>query len=242
MSKEHKPLRLVKRNATLAKKTKEQKEALLIQLAKYPILQTACDKADVGRSTYYLWRKDDDEFRRRADDALNIGKEFICDMAESQLIKAIQNGNITALIYWLKNHHPDYCDKILHRYEIAEQTVTEEESLQIARALTHIGLASTLRRETRDKLDEMSKEQKQKESAIANARNEGLMSQEKLENTVIKIGNAKPTTIKAHLDSFEEEERIRKAKISEDYKNRKIFPKRTGVNLKEFFKKHLPKS
>jgi hypothetical protein len=196
-------------------------------------LQTACDKAGVGRSTYYLWRRDDKDFLQKAEGALRIGKEFINDMCESMLIKNIQAANNTALIFWLKNHHPEYCEKILHKYELAEQTITEAEGLEIARALTNIGLASILRKETRNKLDERAKEQKQKELAIANARDEGKVPQDKLEETIVKLGNGKKTTIKAHLDHFEEEERKRKENCQKILESNK--GERKGVNLKEFF-------
>jgi len=239
MSKEQKPLRLVKRKKTLDKKTKEQKEALIIQLAKYPILQTACDKAGVGRSTYYLWCKDDKEFKKKANEALTIGKDFINDMCESMLIKNIQDRNNTALIFWLKNHHPDYCEKIIHKYELPEPEVTEEESLQIASALTNIGLASILRKETRNRLDEKIREQQQKNLAIANARSAGALPRGNLEDTIINLGKGKPITIKEHLDRDEESEKKRIAeKAAKDRKNDRSLQKRRGVDLKEFFKKY----
>src|SRR3989338_1927840 len=93
------------RLATLAARTKVQKAELLEQLKKTPIIQTACNKVVVGRSTYYAWRKEDKGFARSADKALREGKGFISDMAISQLIKRIQEGNRKSVVFWLKNHH-----------------------------------------------------------------------------------------------------------------------------------------
>src|SRR3989338_10447984 len=73
-----------KRLETLAVKTRAQKQAFLEQLPKYPIVQVACEKSGVGRSTYYAWRKDDKEFAKEADKAISSGELFINDMAESR--------------------------------------------------------------------------------------------------------------------------------------------------------------
>src|SRR3989344_3004996 len=134
------------RLATLAAQTKVQKAELLEQLKKTPIIQTACNKVAVGRSTYYVWRKDDKEFARSADKALREGKGFISDMAISQLIKKIQEGNTTSLIFWLKNHHADYNDRIIHEHEPEHRfEISKEHQGNIARALRNIGLASILK-------------------------------------------------------------------------------------------------
>ena len=134
------------RLATLAARTKVQKAELLEQLKKTPIIQTACNKVVVGRSTYYSWRKEDKGFARSADKALREGKGFISDMAISQLIKNIQIGNTTSIIFWLKNHHADYNDRIIHEHEHEHHLeLTKEEKGSIAQALRNIGLASILK-------------------------------------------------------------------------------------------------
>src|SRR3989338_157993 len=98
----------VARLATLAVQTERQKTELLEELKKIPIIQTACGKTGVGRSTYYAWRKDDKAFAQNANKSLHEGKAFVSDMAVSQLIKKIQEGNMTSVIFWLKNHHANY--------------------------------------------------------------------------------------------------------------------------------------
>lgn len=128
-----------KRLETLAVKTKEQKQAFLEQLPKYPIVQVACEKSGVGRSTYYAWRKDDKAFAKLADDAVKSGTFFINDMAESKLIQNIQNGNNTAIIFWLKNHHRDYGDRVRHEHEFIEEELTSEQKIAIAKALFNSG-------------------------------------------------------------------------------------------------------
>lgn len=136
------------RLATLAVQTKHQKEQILEQLKKTPIVQTACAKAGVGHSTYYAWRKTDKIFAAEADRAKAEGKSFINDMAESQLIRKIGEGHVTAIIYWLKNNHADYTDTIryLHEHEHNHRVeISKEERDEIFQALQNIGLASILK-------------------------------------------------------------------------------------------------
>lgn len=87
------------------------KELLLEQLNKTPIVQIACEKTRIARSTYYRWIEDDKEFDNKIREAIRKGKSLINDMAESKLISAIQNGNTTAIIYWLKNNHENYRER-----------------------------------------------------------------------------------------------------------------------------------
>ena len=121
---------------TIEKRISKDKEALLEHLKKVPIIQIACEKAGTGRATYYRWRKDDQEFAQKADEAIQTGSYLINDMAESQLISAIQEKNLTAIIFWLKYHHPAYTTKVevtgqlKHEYQLSN----EEEAL-ITKAL-----------------------------------------------------------------------------------------------------------
>lgn len=113
------------------RKTK-QKESLLEQLRRTPIVQIACEKVDIGRATYYRWRSEDKIFTELADAAIAEGSLFINDMAESQLISAIKDKNITAIIYWLRHHHPSYTNRLevtAHLKQFHEELTPEQEAL-----------------------------------------------------------------------------------------------------------------
>jgi len=119
-------------------KTGKQKQALLEQLKKTPIVQIACEKADVSRATFYRWKKDDAEFSKMADEAILEGSFLVNDMAESQLMSAIRDKNMTAIIFWLKNNH----DKYRSRLELSgrvehmqKRELTQEERELIKRSL-----------------------------------------------------------------------------------------------------------
>lgn len=85
--------------------TKKKETALTRKKAFIEILRSnagnikeSCIKANIGRTTYYSWINDDIEFERRCD---NVNEELI-DYAESQLMKHITKGNLTAIIFYLK--------------------------------------------------------------------------------------------------------------------------------------------
>ena len=86
----------------------KQKELLLSQIRKIPIIQISCEKISISRSTYYRWRKEDTEFAKVADISLQEWRLLINDLAESQLISAIKNKHLTAIIFWLKHNHKNY--------------------------------------------------------------------------------------------------------------------------------------
>lgn len=120
-------------------KDRQTKEKILLieQLRKTPIVQIACEKIGIGRATYYRWRKDDIEFAEKADDALLAGSLLVNDMAESQLMSAIKDKNLTAIIFWLKHHHPNYATKVEVTAHLKSQneTLTPEQEALVNKAL-----------------------------------------------------------------------------------------------------------
>lgn len=125
-------------------KTEKNKAALLENLRKTPIVEVACKNAGIGRATYYRWRKEDEKFAEESDESLYSGKKIVNDLAESQLMKAVRDGNMTGIIFWLKNNHPDYKTKVevTGRLENSNKLTSEEEA-QIHEALIHAGLLPT---------------------------------------------------------------------------------------------------
>lgn len=97
---------------TIEKRKSRNKEQILEFLKKTPIVQIACEKSGVGRASYYRWRKEDPEFATASDQALLDGSLLVNDMAESQLMSAIKDKNMTGIIFWLKHHHPAYATRV----------------------------------------------------------------------------------------------------------------------------------
>jgi len=107
---------------TITSRINEDKKLLLEHLEKTPIVQIACEKSGVGRTTYYRWLEQDKNFARSAKQALSKGVLIMNDLAESQLLKSVRDGNMTAIIFWLKSRHLSYWNKL----EIVENNDKEE--------------------------------------------------------------------------------------------------------------------
>ncbi len=95
----------------------------------------------VSRATYYRWYKSNKKFAHEADDALQSGKLLINDMAESQLLTAIKNQNLTAIIYWLNHNHNSYKNKLEVSGTVKTlKKLSKEEAKLVEKALIHAGL------------------------------------------------------------------------------------------------------
>ena len=117
------------------------KKKLLLRLVKTPIVEVACTQANVPRSTYYRWRKRDEKFADACDDALEESTGRINDLAESQLISAIKEQNMTAIIFWLRHHHNRYATKVevTARFK-QDEALTPEQEVIVQTALRLAGL------------------------------------------------------------------------------------------------------
>lgn len=62
--------------------------------------------------SFYRWKQEDPEFAKNIDDALLDGQLLVNDLAESQLISAIKDRNMHAVMAWLKHHHPSYTTRV----------------------------------------------------------------------------------------------------------------------------------
>lgn len=122
--------------------TDAQKLAFLEQLKKTPIVQIACEKTSLSRATYYRFRKEDEEFKKLADEALLEGSLLVNDLAESQLITAIKDRNLTAIQLWLKTHHPQYANKVEVQGKVTVENtpLTSEQQELIKKALALVGI------------------------------------------------------------------------------------------------------
>jgi len=109
----------------------KEKRLLIEKLEKTPVIQIVCQQTGIGRATYYRWRKNDKEFAKTADIAIEEGNKLINDMAESQIISGIQEKDMRAIIFWLRSHHPVYANRIEIRGHIrhAEELTSVEKKL-----------------------------------------------------------------------------------------------------------------
>lgn len=118
-------------------KIDKNKELVIQQLKKTPIVQVSCEKVGIGRATFYRWKQEDKDFATRADEALLEGSLLVNDVAESQLMSAIRDKNLTAIIFWLKHHHPSYATKVevTARLKADNEILTPEQEELVTKAL-----------------------------------------------------------------------------------------------------------
>lgn len=84
------------------------RDEFLREIRKTPIIQVACDKVGISRQTYYRWREQDFDFKVRADKALDEGEELVNDVAESTVLRGIQNQDKYWTTFWLDRRHPKF--------------------------------------------------------------------------------------------------------------------------------------
>jgi hypothetical protein len=127
-----------KKQQTIQDRQQREKEMILAQLRKMPIVSIACEKAGVGRTTYSRWRTEDEEFRQAADEAMLEGDGLINDLTEAQLFSLVKDKkHFGAIRYRLSHCHPKYADRLqlLGSISIKDEPLTPEQAAVVREAL-----------------------------------------------------------------------------------------------------------
>lgn len=75
------------------------KKAMIEALTKsLGVVTSACKKVGIDRQTHYNWYNKDPEYKEAVDSIQDVAIDFV----ESSLHKSIQEGNVTAQIFYLK--------------------------------------------------------------------------------------------------------------------------------------------
>lgn len=122
----------------------KDKQRIVDQLGKMPIVEAACRQLSLPRATYYRWRKDDEAFAEACDEAIEHSTDKINDLAESQLVAAIKDKQMGAITFWLRHRHRSYkarleIDASVRQYH---QALTPEQSELVTQALRLAGLTN----------------------------------------------------------------------------------------------------
>jgi len=127
----------------IIKRQKKEKELIIENLEQMPIIQIACNKSGIGRATFYRWKAHDQQFAKDADKAYEEGVCLINDIAESQLLSAMKEGNLTAVLYWLNHRNTNYSNKIeITTNQKDEPNLTKEQKELMKKAFALSGLIS----------------------------------------------------------------------------------------------------
>lgn len=126
---------------TIQKRQHREKGLVLESLRKMPIIGIVCVKTGVSRATFYRWKATDAIFAKEADSAQAEGEAVINELAESKIIKAINDDNLTSAMYWLNHREPRFSSKV----EIATSTkpqeaLTTQQEKTVKEALALIGI------------------------------------------------------------------------------------------------------
>jgi hypothetical protein len=134
------------------KKNKFQNQ-FLDELRKVPIVQVACEKTGLSRNSVYRWRKDDQSFCKKMDQAIKDGVALVNDMSESQLLTLIKEKNYPAISFWLRHRNDNYKNKIeiTTKEESEELTPSQAKIVKQALRLANITKSNSIKRINREK-------------------------------------------------------------------------------------------
>ena len=99
----------------MSKNQPKVKQKILSELERIPIIEIACKRLGIARSTFYRWIEVDDEFREAFQLAIDRGVDMINDMAESKLINGIKEDKHQSIVFWLRHNHPKYRSAYLNK-------------------------------------------------------------------------------------------------------------------------------
>lgn len=77
-------------------------------LREMPLISYAAKRNGISRSTFYRWLESDLDFKTEVNKASTEGHARISDMAESKLVKLIEDKNLSAIKYYLSHNNRRY--------------------------------------------------------------------------------------------------------------------------------------
>lgn len=83
----------------------------LEELRKTPVVTAVCKQLDISRQTIFRWCKEDPAFNKEYEECLSQGISNINDLAISQVITKIKQGDNGMTKYWLSHNHERYMKK-----------------------------------------------------------------------------------------------------------------------------------
>lgn len=89
----------------------DKRNQLIEILNENPLVTYACKKVGIGRNTFYRWVRSNPDFKREVEHALSLGRGQWVDTAEAALMKAIRDGNLGAIKFFLTHNDRRYINK-----------------------------------------------------------------------------------------------------------------------------------
>lgn len=92
-------------------KARQAKKLMISFLEKYPIVEAACNKIGISRSTHYEWMRRDAKYRSSIEEAMELSISTVNDIAESNIINGVKRGDFKETRFWLAHRHAAYKNK-----------------------------------------------------------------------------------------------------------------------------------
>lgn len=102
----------------------DEKSKLIQILEETPLVNYACKKIGIGRTTFYRWMKSNLQFKRDVERAMQNGRFQWNEIAESALMKNVRDGKMDAVKFYLAHNDKRYIPK--RAVFIKEETSPEE--------------------------------------------------------------------------------------------------------------------
>lgn len=132
------------KSKTIVKRQQKDKEAVIENLKRMPIIEIACNKSGVSRATFYRWKEQDSAFSQAVDKAQVEGEALIRDVAVSKIIKGINDDNLTAAMYWLNHRDPRFSNKVeISTTTKPQEALSKEQEEVVKKALALTGLTES---------------------------------------------------------------------------------------------------
>ena len=92
-------------------KTGHDKERFLKILEDHPYIGLAAKKAGISRASVYRFKKSDPGFKKKVEEALELGSTINGEIAESQMMKLVRTGHFGATKFVLERTNRKYMIK-----------------------------------------------------------------------------------------------------------------------------------
>lgn len=130
------------KSKTIVKRQQKDKEAVIENLKRMPIIEVACNKNGISHATFYRWKEQDSSFAQASDKAQEEGEALIRDVAVSKIIKGINDDNLTAAMYWLNHRDPRFSNKVeISATTKPQESLSPEQEEAVKKALALTGLS-----------------------------------------------------------------------------------------------------
>lgn len=126
---------------SIERRQQKDKQLVIENLKRMPIVEVVCTKSGISRATYYRWKKQDQQFAKETDEAQAEGDSLIGDLAMSKVVKGINEDNLTAAMYWLNHRDPRFSNKVeITASTKPQESLTPEQEAIVKKALLLTGL------------------------------------------------------------------------------------------------------